>query len=1119
MAARVGSLYVDLVMNSQPFVAGMNRASTATARASAQINRQLGLSQRTVNAFSSSAGNRSFRPYAIIAASRAYETAADRANLLRGSLLALTAVAGGFAAALGTNLLSRYADTAINLNNALRTVTTSTANLTAIQGELEGVAERSRSSFQATVTLYARTARASEKLGLSQEKLLRVTETIQKAFAIGGATSAEAQGAAIQLSQGIASDRFSGEEFRSVAENAPVLLRGMAESLGVNIGRLREMAHAGELTADVVTKAILKASARIEGEFGQTVISLDRAITQVDNKMLEFVASTDKAFGITSLLSRGIVAIGDNLEHIIPPLTQVAALVGAIFLARNRGAIGGGLGAILGGAAGFGLGGIEGAVLGAGIGGFGGFAATRRDENGLGFIGKMKVDAAAARTEVLRLADSQKELRKQVIEAGRAYYATQQQIKTQGVSSFAPKSAQSEVARQQLARQKIVDQINSGQVAAQVLTRQNAALAAAMGTAQQQGAAVAKQTLGEQAALYRNLQRELTETTTRMGLATKASSALSVGLRAVGRAGASLVSLFGGPWGVAITGAALLFAKFAADAQERAQRIANAKRLIDETLQTGPQAAGQGAGSLLSREIEAINENIKSVRDGADAARSELRRMFNELGASDRPTPLDFLKELADLPIQGSLNKLRELVEQFTAGGSTVAEFEAAVASLQAETNSDAFNRAAAEVLKYANTIAGAGPTIDAFRQKIVDLQEAANDPINVLIRTTFDTLDAQPLDAGLTNATNAFAIGEKFLREIEGELDIARLVGDAQTVAGYVQKALDDAEKEGVTVTDAIRARIQAYAEEKVALENRDRALKKAEKDDPYERAISGLREKTALQELENQLYGESTYAIEREKTIRDLENAAIEAKIKLTPELYAAILSEADAYATVAQASEDLEKRRKAEQEQLDFYKNTFSSFFIDIKNDLLEGASLWDTFANAGYNALNKIADRALGLAADGIFDLIFGAFTGGLGGGGNSFAGSFLKAVGFAGGGFTGSGGKFQPAGVVHAGEYVFDAQSTRRLGVGFLDGLRGFANGGYVTPSMPSMPTPFAANSNAANDNARITYAPQIVINGNGVTRGEVDAALRASEKRFQKELPSMLAQARKRGSM
>lgn len=1254
MAAKIGSLYVDLTMNSRGFVGGMNQAQTATSRAAAAINRDLGLSQKTVNSFAQTAGNKSFRPYAIIAASRAYETAADRANLLRGSLLALTAVAGGFAAALSTNLISRYADTAINLNNQLRTVTDSTANLTAVQGSLSEVARDSRSSLQATTTLYARTARATDTLGLSQEKLLRITSAVQKAFAIGGASSAEAQGAAIQLSQGIASDRFSGEEFRSVAENAPVLLRGMAESLGVNIGKLREMAHAGELTADIVTKAILKASTRIDAEFGQTVISLDRAITHVDNRLLEFVGNTDKAFGITSLISQGIVAFGDSLESIIPPLTQVAALIGAVFLARNKGAIGGGIGGLLGGGIGLATGGIEGAILGASLGGFAGFSSTKKDANGLGFIGRIKADAKESREEVIRLTAATKDLRDETFQARQSLRAAEQATKGNLIEQ-APKSSLSAVAREQFQIEKLdekkialldqqresyqklaaiqsqitpkaaklvdtqlkgegkindllvkqvairqqiksvgadrraasaVEGVGSAATADEVKQRiklekelastvaatqrqQNAVneraakisalssdadrkaagerllvgrqimaqtdemnkldaariaqtrvLGQARLAAEKAGAEVAKANLQQTTTQFAGLQRALDGTVGRLELARTAASGFQIGMRAVGRGLGDLVNLLGGPWGIAIAGASLLFAQFAADAQEHSQKIAEGKRLLDEVLQENPNANQNNAGGLLSREIAAVQSDIQKYKDSVVEARIELARLFNVSASSGELTGIQGLanafKAISNLPIQGKIDELRALTERFIEGQIGVVEFRAEVDALRAEVSNPAFDVLTKSILELGNQVASEGFAIDAFKQKIVDLQEVAKDPINVLISTTFDTLDAQPIDAPLQTKTIQAAAGLGFTNDLDTELKTLRLVGDARKQAEYTDEELGKAEKAGVTITDAIKARIKSFVDEKIALENRDAAIKKSAKDDPYEKAVQALKEKTAAQQIENQMIGQTTYAIEREKTIRDLENAAVEAKIKLTPELYSAIISEADAYASVQQASEDLQKQRAAEEEQLNFYKGTFSSFFLDIKNSLLEGAGLWDTFANAAYNALNKIADRALGLAADGIFDLLFGAITGGLTGGiggGGSAATRGAGLFGFARGGYTGIGGKYQPAGIVHAGEFVFDSEAVRRIGVNNLEKIRGYADGGYVGSSMPHMD-----NDNAANGNISVTYAP--VINaGSGTSRRDLDAAMRQAKKEFADELPTMLAEARRRGKM
>jgi TP901 family phage tail tape measure protein len=99
------------------------------------------------------------------------------------------------------------------------------------------------------------------------------------------------------------------------------------------------------------------------------------------------------------------------------------------------------------------------------------------------------------------------------------------------------------------------------------------------------------------------------------------------------------------------------------------------------------------------------------------------------------------------------------------------------------------------------------------------------------------------------------------------------------------------------------------------------------------------------------------------------------------------------------------------------------------------------------------------------------------------GGDSL-GSLIGLMGWSGGGFTGQGGKYEPAGVVHRGEFVVNAENTRRLGLGFLNSLNepGYADGGYVGmdygPSLRSNPAARVQSS----ANAPVTFAPETHIN-------------------------------------
>lgn len=146
----------------------------------------------------------------------------------------------------------------------------------------------------------------------------------------------------------------------------------------------------------------------------------------------------------------------------------------------------------------------------------------------------------------------------------------------------------------------------------------------------------------------------------------------------------------------------------------------------------------------------------------------------------------------------------------------------------------------------------------------------------------------------------------------------------------------------------------------------------------------------------------------------------------------------------------------------------KSLFTQFGQNIRN----GMNAWDSFRNAGLNALGRIADKLLEMAADNLWKGLFSNLLGGGAGGG----GGLLKLLGFAEGGYTGAGGKYQPAGIVHRGEYVMPARTVQKLGVGTLDRLRGYADGGLVTPSLPTLPRTFTSG----------TQQPSISIGGSTV---------------------------------
>lgn len=209
-------------------------------------------------------------------ASRAATLGAQAYNRLKD------AVYGYATLRVGQQIIAE-ADAYTNLNSKLRLVTESQEQLVSVRQRLFDASQSTRSDFVATAELYARLTRSTEQLWLAESQRLSIVRTINQAMIVSGATAQESTAAIIQLSQGLASGALRGEEFNSVAEQAPILLDLVAESLGVTRGELRAMAADGKITADVLAGALLQGATDVEAKFRQMAPTVSGAAQQVKN--------------------------------------------------------------------------------------------------------------------------------------------------------------------------------------------------------------------------------------------------------------------------------------------------------------------------------------------------------------------------------------------------------------------------------------------------------------------------------------------------------------------------------------------------------------------------------------------------------------------------------------------------------------------------------------------------------------------------------------------------------------------------------------------------------------------------------------------------------------------
>ena len=127
------------------------------------------------------------------------------------------------------------------------------------------------------------------------------------------------------------------------------------------------------------------------------------------------------------------------------------------------------------------------------------------------------------------------------------------------------------------------------------------------------------------------------------------------------------------------------------------------------------------------------------------------------------------------------------------------------------------------------------------------------------------------------------------------------------------------------------------------------------------------------------------------------------------------------------------------------------TFDGIAQNMAAMLTGSEQNWRSFTRS---VLSMMTEILLKQAMVGIVGSIGSAIGGAVGGGASASGGTAIQAAAakfhFATGGFTGTGGKYEPAGIVHRGEFVFTKEATSRIGVGNLYRLmRGYAEGGYV----------------------------------------------------------------------
>ncbi|WP_100097989.1 tape measure protein [Klebsiella pneumoniae] len=297
MAENAGSIYYDIEMDVQGLLVAQQR-----------VNQRLDLMER------------------------GFDSTTRAVNNTERSMSSLSGVAVALAAALSVKQVSEYADAWATVNNKLANSLRPNEQLADVTERVFNITQQTRSSLDATASLYARLERATRQYGTSADDLAKLTTIINQGFVVSGATAQEAENAIIQLSQGLASGALRGEEFNSVNEQGNRLIVALADSMGVSIGEMRNMAAQGKLTTDVVVNGLLSQGAVIGKEFANTTTTISQALQVAGNNVTKFFGENSTVKTGAAIFNDAVVTASENIGVLSAALTAAAAIMGSRYV-------------------------------------------------------------------------------------------------------------------------------------------------------------------------------------------------------------------------------------------------------------------------------------------------------------------------------------------------------------------------------------------------------------------------------------------------------------------------------------------------------------------------------------------------------------------------------------------------------------------------------------------------------------------------------------------------------------------------------------------------------------------------------------------------------------------
>lgn len=978
---------------------------------------------------------------------------------------------GGSYLSSGISDVIKYADSYTELQNRIRLVTNSQTAMVAATESVFDISLKTNQAVGATAQIYQRFAQNADRLNLSQLQVSELTETVAKSVAISGASAGAAEAALMQFGQALGSAELRGDELNSVIEQTPGLADAIAKGLGVTTGELKNLAKAGQLDIHTVIQALVKARDTVDNDFNKRVKTLSMSFTNLETSITKFSGEANSALGVTQKLATGVDFVSDHLQELIIGLGSLTAALAIGHLSKY---------------------GLE--LLKTG------YASAK---NALAHIAEAK--AIATKATAMRTA-AQVEMASlnaqfQLAQSEQTRFALRERMKVQSAQIIA--LAQAEATAN--AKRNLATATNIAAMAAKGLQSVMALLggpAGVIGIAatsllffSSQAAearqwaldtSVANQALAEsydqitEAALSLKITKQLEDIEKyyaeieklKAGIATKQVSADFDGISVGGNANDAEIESLKNKIQVIKENADIARQSLEKMLAPLGEKMLRSGKNIDEVRQKFKLlgVSAETADSIIANLPKSFNDTANGAKNATDKT-LDLKDAIDKLNG--KSTTLTQKLEVAKLKQQGQAKSAYVLAGLYELLGKEGAEYNEVLIGIATGTITAA-NAADKAV----------GLSVETLK-KILDGKAQLEQDFTK--ENQINKIETGLKDNGRQSKGSKTDYVKQYTDQVsEMEKRLSELRANAQDIALFGQPSQY---QEVNKLTQDIAANAEKYAHfgaEGIAkLKHLASQIDAANQEVAINQFKSDNSEKLQAMEFELTLLGKTRQEQELMQYNHQLDLEAARLKNGMSQKNIAKLDEEIaklkERRVIIQQQTEEsrgsailgFQQGMKTIEDQVSDVAGNISNITVNAFNGMSDALTDFIMTGKTDFNSLAKsiIKDIVQMTTKMIIFASLKAAFGGTSFGKFMGFSGGGLVPelkytgglVGFDEGGFTGIGGKYTPAGIVHKGEYVITKEATARLGRGFLDHLnygsvrRGFANGGGVgVPRLPTM---------------------------------------------------------------